>query len=54
MLPKDEEQKQRHRNSVAFFVHPSADCLIECLDGSNKYQPVTSGDYLRMRFEETY
>ncbi|KAM8750737.1 uncharacterized protein AB9X84_012536 isoform 1-T1 [Acanthopagrus schlegelii] len=44
----------RTRQSVAFFVQPDDEALITCCDGSNKYPPVTAGDYLIERFSETY
>ncbi|XP_029909350.1 UPF0676 protein C1494.01-like [Myripristis murdjan] len=42
------------RQSLAFFVHPDTDVLITCIDGSNKYPPVKSGDYLIERFNDSY
>ncbi|XP_029909349.1 UPF0676 protein C1494.01-like [Myripristis murdjan] len=42
------------RQSLAFFVHPDTDALITCIDGSNKYPPVKSGDYLTERFNDSY
>ncbi|XP_041651192.1 UPF0676 protein C1494.01-like isoform X2 [Cheilinus undulatus] len=44
----------RTRQSMAFFVHPDDDALITCCDGSDKYPPVTAGDYLIERFSNTY
>ncbi|XP_036962193.1 UPF0676 protein C1494.01 isoform X2 [Acanthopagrus latus] len=44
----------RTRQSVAFFVQPDDEALITCCDGSNKYPPVTAGDYLIERFSESY
>ncbi|XP_073328747.1 uncharacterized protein [Pagrus major] len=42
------------RQSVAFFVQPDDEALITCCDGSNKYPPVTGGDYLIQRLNESY
>ncbi|KAF7654879.1 hypothetical protein LDENG_00063660 [Lucifuga dentata] len=42
------------RQSLAFFVQPDDDTLITCLDGSNKYPPITSGDYIIQRFKRAY
>ncbi|KAL2093912.1 hypothetical protein ACEWY4_011224 [Coilia grayii] len=42
------------RQSLAFFVHPDDEALITCCDGSNKYPPVNSVDYLMERFKESY
>ena len=30
------------RQSITFFAHPNDDCLIECLDGSQKYPTFTA------------
>ncbi|KAH3842120.1 hypothetical protein DPMN_115608 [Dreissena polymorpha] len=54
LIPEVELKKQLHRQSVAFFVHPYDEFLIKCIDGSDKYEPVTSGDYLKQRFGVTY
>ena len=32
---------------MAIFIHPDNEALIECIDGSNKYPPVTA-------YEDTY
>lgn len=44
----------RERRSMAYFVHPDEDTLITCVDGSNKYQPITDVDYLTRRCQNTY
>ncbi|XP_015239978.1 PREDICTED: UPF0676 protein C1494.01-like [Cyprinodon variegatus] len=42
------------RQSLAYFVQPDDEALITCCDGSNKYPPITGGDYLMQRFSESY
>ncbi|KAK5600610.1 hypothetical protein CRENBAI_001340 [Crenichthys baileyi] len=42
------------RQSLAYFVQPDDEALITCCDGSDKYPPVTGGDYLMQRFSESY
>ncbi|XP_071347913.1 uncharacterized protein [Trachinotus anak] len=42
------------RQSLAFFVQPDDEALVTCCDGSNKYPPVTAGDYLIERFSDSY
>ncbi|XP_054898576.1 uncharacterized protein si:dkey-10o6.2 [Poeciliopsis prolifica] len=42
------------RQSLAFFVQPDNEARITCCDGSNKYPPITGGDYLLQRFSESY
>ena len=54
LIPEVEFRKRKHRQSVAFFIHPDNDYVIECLDGSEKYEPISSLDYLNYRFSLTY
>ncbi|KAJ8396682.1 hypothetical protein AAFF_G00015200 [Aldrovandia affinis] len=42
------------RQSLAFFLQPDDDAVITCCDGSDKYPPVKSGDYLLERFKASY
>ncbi|XP_019934776.2 uncharacterized protein [Paralichthys olivaceus] len=42
------------RQSLAFFVQPDDEAVISCCDGSNKYPPVKSGEYLSERFNNSY
>ncbi|KAM8861387.1 uncharacterized protein ACB058_008218 [Synchiropus picturatus] len=42
------------RQSLAYFLQPDDSALITCCDGSNKYPPVKSGDYLTQRFLSSY
>jgi isopenicillin N synthase-like dioxygenase len=50
----------RDRYSVAFFLDPNPDALIECLPGCSsaerpaKYPPILAADYLRQRLDATY
>ncbi|KAL5009968.1 hypothetical protein ScPMuIL_012273 [Solemya velum] len=54
VVPESQIQKQTSRQSIVFFVHPDDDVMMECLDGSRKYEPITSGEYTRQRFNATY
>ena len=54
LIPEAEVKKRKCRQSIAFFVHPDNDYIIKCLDGSDKYEPVSSLDYLNYRFSLTY
>ncbi|XP_013379800.1 UPF0676 protein C1494.01 isoform X2 [Lingula anatina] len=54
LIPEKELLMRQVRQSIAFFVQPDDNFLITCLDGSNKYEPVSSLDYLNMRFAATY
>ncbi|KAK2868391.1 hypothetical protein Q7C36_000262 [Tachysurus vachellii] len=42
------------RQSLAFFVQPDNDAIVKCCDGSDKYPPVNSLDYLLSRFNLSY
>ena len=46
----------RKRRSVAFFLDPNPDSVIEALPGTGApaYPPVTGADYLRSRLDATY
>jgi isopenicillin N synthase-like dioxygenase len=54
LIPEEEIRQRTTRRSVAFFVHPDPDFVIECLDDSNKYPPTTDRQYLRQRLDATY
>ncbi|OQV18944.1 hypothetical protein BV898_07003 [Hypsibius exemplaris] len=45
---------KKTRQSLAFFVHPDDNFTVKCLDGSDKYPPVSAGEYLQDRFKLTY
>ncbi|KAJ8298921.1 hypothetical protein KUTeg_022981 [Tegillarca granosa] len=47
-------QKKQGRQSIAFFINPDDETIVKCLDGSGKYEPISSIDYLNMRLGETY
>ena len=42
LLPDDEVKQRIVRQCVTFFLHPDNDVLMECIDGSNKYPPITA------------
>jgi len=50
----------RDRYSIAFFLDPNPDALVECLPGCNapgtapKYAPILAADYLTQRLVATY
>ena len=55
VVPGDDDLRRLSpRQSVAFFVQPDNDVIIECLDGSAHYPPITSLDYLNQRLNATY
>ena len=54
VLIPSSEAKNRVRSSLAFFVHPDNDELITCIDGSNKYPPITAAEFLAQQFTKSY
>lgn len=40
--------------SLTFFLDPDEDHVIECLDGSAKYEPITAGDYIKHGFARDF
>ena len=54
VLIPEETKKQAVRQSIAFFTHPDNDVLVECVDGSNKYPPITALEDTRRRQYSSY
>ncbi|KAL9984468.1 hypothetical protein ACROYT_G006762 [Oculina patagonica] len=54
LIPEVELKHTLPRRSLVLFVHPDHEALIECVDGSNKYPPITSGEWKKRRLLETY
>ena len=54
LIPEIETRKRKPRQSMAFFGNIDDDFIVKCLDGSNKYEPIASIDYLKYRFSVTY
>ncbi|CAA3011939.1 2-oxoglutarate-Fe(II) type oxidoreductase isoform X1 [Olea europaea subsp. europaea] len=48
------------RYSMAFFLDPNPDCVVECLETCcsesypPRFPPIRSGDYMEERFKLTY
>ena len=54
LIPEEERRKRMVRQSIAFFVHPDNEVLVECIDGSNKYTPVTAQEDTDSRLKNSY
>ena len=54
LLPDDEIKWRTVRQSMAFFVHPDNEVMAECIDGSNKYPPITAREDTDRRLNATY
>ncbi|XP_078405418.1 uncharacterized protein LOC144684893 isoform X2 [Cetorhinus maximus] len=53
-LPQSDDKMCGSRQSLAFFVHPDNDVIVTCYDGSQKYPPTNSLQYLMEHFRSTY
>lgn len=49
LVPEDAEKAQKVRQSMVFLARADDDYIIKCLDGSDKYEPLSSVDYLNKR-----
>ena len=54
LIPEAEIKRRTPRRSLVFFVDPDPNALIKCLDGSNKYPPITSGEWIKAKLFATY
>jgi len=55
LVPAEEQIQRCSRRSIAFFVHPNNDVMIEPLDDvTSKYEPITAKQYLDQQFAKTY
>ncbi|XP_077986153.1 uncharacterized protein LOC144440641 [Glandiceps talaboti] len=54
VIPDIAASKTSYRQSMAYFSNLDSATVVRCIDGSDKYPPVTGGDYLHQRFEATF
>ena len=54
MLPRDTSAWSEARQSIVCFIHPDADCIVEPIADSGKYEPISAKDYIDKRFAETF
>jgi len=54
MIPEDESERLKVRRSLVFFAHPDPDVTVTCMDGTNKYPPVNSAEYLHDKLHSTF
>jgi isopenicillin N synthase-like dioxygenase len=47
-------QKGKDRQSIAFFLHPDDDYMVNFLNGSDKYPPISGKEYLRERMYASF
>ena len=51
-IPEDEFRWKSVRQSVGWFLHPDDEYVVTCLDGSGKYEPITSRGYINYKLQE--
>ena len=54
LIPEEERKRKMVRQSIVFFVNPDDEVIVSCLDGSDKYEPIRSVDYIYDRIKSTY
>ena len=54
LIPESEQKRSVARRSLVLFTDPDLNEVIECVDGSNKYPPITTRDWKKKRLLETY
>ncbi|XP_002740221.1 uncharacterized protein LOC100367849 [Saccoglossus kowalevskii] len=54
LIPETSKMKNSSRQSLTFFCHPDSSFVIKCVDGNDKYPPITDDVYLKQRFDVTY
>jgi len=53
IIPRDSFARVSRRQTIAVFIHPDYETVVECLDGSGKYPSFVAGEHTRRRIEET-
>ncbi|XP_047739133.1 2-oxoglutarate-dependent dioxygenase htyE-like [Hyalella azteca] len=53
MMPATEHLQKLPRRSIAYFVHPDDDVMVEPLDGKGGLPPVNAEDWLNKRYKES-
>eukprot|EP00058_Branchiostoma_floridae_P003373 XP_002588861.1 hypothetical protein BRAFLDRAFT_89425 [Branchiostoma floridae] len=54
VMPESEKDRKSFRRSIAFFTHPDEDTKLVCLDGSNKYDPITAKQHVQQKLKWSY
>ncbi|ESO84921.1 hypothetical protein LOTGIDRAFT_168178 [Lottia gigantea] len=54
LIPETEVLKNTGRQSIVFFIDTDDDFVIKCLDGSDKYKPFSTFDYLNEKIAIAY
>ena len=54
LMPMEAEKKKLIRQSLVFFLDPDRDCVVTCLDGSDKYEPTSAQGFIDDKFSKQY
>lgn len=54
MIPEVEVKRRVPRRSLVFFADPDNDTLITCMDGTDKYPPITAAEWIKRKLRATY
>ncbi|XP_070532481.1 uncharacterized protein [Ptychodera flava] len=54
VMPTTDEVKHLSRFAIAFFYNSDNDYVVTCIDGSDKYEPITMAEFLNQRLETVY
>ncbi|XP_069138807.1 uncharacterized protein [Argopecten irradians] len=54
VISEKESKRKMSRQSLAFFIQPDDDVVIQSLTNNDKYKPITSVQYLRGRHGRVY
>ena len=54
LIPEEEIRRRKYRQSIVFFTNPDSEFEVKCLDGSDKYKPIKSIDYIKYRVLKGY
>ena len=51
-IPEDEHRKRSARQAFQWYLDPDDEYVIRCIDGSEKYSPITHREYINNRIHE--
>ena len=57
VIPSEELERKKARQSIVFFLHPEGDTLVEPLietEAPTKYKAITALEHVNKRFAATY
>lgn len=52
LIPKEESRRKAVRQAAIFFLNSDDDYIIKCLDGSDKYEPITIRQHIAYKADK--